>query len=157
MLCPQPMSISITAVALLNDHINFTEISQHLVKQSRVYKIQAENGQGQNKQLYNIDLLFCFVFMEKEMSLERRFHFPMKKFSVSSDGDKRNKALQKPIEWNRNRTSPEAKPVFYLASTVGQKITEDFKFCLKFPSFSSHEKREGCCGGAARTVGKVTC
>lgn len=39
---------------------NFTEISQHLVKQTRVYKIQTENGQGQNKQLYSIDMLFCF-------------------------------------------------------------------------------------------------
>lgn len=40
---------------------------------------------------------------------------------------------------------------------MGQKMTADFKFCLKFHSFFFHEKQEGCRGVVARTAGQVTC
>lgn len=54
------MSISISAVALLNGHININDVAQHLARRNRVYKIQAENGQGQNKQQYSIVRVLFF-------------------------------------------------------------------------------------------------
>lgn len=78
-----------------------------------------------------------FLWRRKRLTtLESRFHFPVENFSTSSDGDKPSKALQKPIELNRNGTSSEGKTVFYLESPVGQKMTEDFNFCLKSHRFS---------------------
>lgn len=103
MLCPQPMSVSITAVALLDGRININKTSQHLPRQSSVYKIQAENGQGQNKHQYSI--VGCFVWRKKGLTtLESRFHFPMENFSIPSNWDKPSKAIRNPIELNRNGT-----------------------------------------------------
>lgn len=77
----------------------------------------------------------------------------MENFSTPSDWDKSSKAIQNPIELKRN--GPEGKMVFYLETTAGQKMTADFKLCLK-PHRFFHEKQEGCHGGAVRTARQLT-
>jgi len=100
----QPRSISITAVALLNGHININKISQHsgFVK----YKQKMDRDK-----ISSSTALLGFSLCRRKCltTLENRFYFPVENFSASSDGDKPSKALQKPIELSRNGTLSQGK------------------------------------------------